>query len=81
MHPAAAAAAVAAVAAAAATPPPPTPSALPPCGQAVCHLSPAGQAPDFASDCISGVAFADDGSQVLANYLGEGMQSTFCPTT
>lgn len=41
-----------------------------PC-QAVCHLSPAGQAPHFSSDCISGVAFADDGRQVLANYLGE----------
>jgi hypothetical protein len=46
------------------------PAALLLCVQAVCHLSPAGQAPDFASDCISGVAFADDGSQVLANYMG-----------
>jgi hypothetical protein len=39
--------------------------------QAVCHLSPAGQCPHFSSDCITGVDFADDGSQVLANYLGE----------
>lgn len=47
--------------------------------QAVCHLSPAGQAPHFASDCISGVAFADDGSQVLANYLGkQGMSAASC---
>lgn len=38
--------------------------------QCVAHFTPGSQSDWFASDCITGVALADDGSQVLANYLG-----------
>jgi hypothetical protein len=45
------------------------------CLQCVGHFTPtAATSPgrgSIGSDCITGVAFADDGRQVLANHLGE----------
>jgi len=48
------------------------------CVQCVGHFTPTAAAmpgssssSGIGSDCITGVAFADDGRQVLANHLGE----------